>query len=180
MDISQEIDVKKEADFNGLLDSLLSVIKKEVEVYKELQFIITKEFDVLMQPTLDLLSYSNTKKDTCILKARMLEEVRSNIVKKIARFLGREEKEINFTVLSSYGDKSRTAELDTQRKILFPLIQGINEANEKNKGLLDFSLSYVRSSMDFVNNLLSTGADYGGMGRLKSGGLHGRVINREG
>jgi len=32
LDISQEIGVKKEADFNGLLDSLLSVIKKEVEV----------------------------------------------------------------------------------------------------------------------------------------------------
>ena len=133
-----------------------------------------------MHPSLDLLYYSNTKKDTCILKARMLEEARSNIVKKIARFLGREEKEINFTILSSYGNKSRTAEFESQRKILFPLIQAINEANEKNKGLLDFSLSYVRSSMDFVNNLLSAGADYGSMGQLKSGSLHGRVVNREG
>jgi flagellar biosynthesis/type III secretory pathway chaperone len=179
-DIGQEERLKEDIDFDGLLDALLSVLREEVEVYKELRSIIAEEFDILMRPTIDLLSYSNAKKETCVLKVRMLEEVRSNIIKKIARLIDREDKEIDFATLYSYADESRTAELDAQRKILSPLIQSINEKNEKNKDLLDYSLSYIRGSMDFINNLLSTGAEYAPTGKLTANNVNGRILNRKG
>lgn len=172
--------VKRETEFEGILDSLLSVIKKEVEVYRELGVIIAEEFDVLMQPRLDSIAECTTKKFVCIMKAKALEEERAKLVGAIAMALGRKEGEINFTMLSAYADASRAAQLEAQRQILFPLVRAINEANEKNMGLLDFSLSCVRSSIDFVNNLLSTGANYENTGQLKSDGLQGRVVNSKG
>ncbi len=179
-DVNREEKAKKAVDFDELLDALLSMLRKEVDVYEELQIIVAEESAVLMRPSSVCLLDSNAKKETCILKAKMLEEVRANIVKKIAKLLDREEKEINFTLLSSYADERRKRELDARRKMLFPLVQSINEANEKNKGLVDYSLSYIRSSMNFINNLLSSGIGYAHTGRLKIGNTNGRILNREG
>jgi flagellar biosynthesis/type III secretory pathway chaperone len=179
-DISKEEKAKKDLDFDELLDALLSVLRKEVEVYEELQAIIAEEHDVLIRPSSRLLFESNAKKETCVLKAKMSEEVRANIVKKIAKLLDREEKEINFTILSSCADESRKTELDARRKILFPLVQSINKENEKNKNLLDYSLSYIRSSINFINDLLSSGIGYVHTGKLKIGNTNGRILNREG
>lgn len=180
LDINQEASVKTDVDFESLIDSLLSVLTKEVEVYEELRSTIHEERGVIGRPSLDLLSENNNKKETCILKARMLEEVRANIVKKIARRLDREEKDINISLLTSYTEKDQTKALKSRQKSLLPLIQSIKEANEMNQGLLDYSLSYVRNSMNFINNLLSTGAGYAHTGKLKANNTNGRILNREG
>ncbi|MCK9362281.1 MAG: flagellar protein FlgN [Syntrophales bacterium] len=178
MDIGQGL--KKAANFELLLNSLLSVIEQEIDVYRELGKIIAEEADVLMKPGLDSIAASNAKKDDCVFKARLLEEERSKLVRDIAWALGKKGKEINFTVISAYCDAGRAAQLESQRQILFPLIKAINEANAKNMGLLDFSLSYVRGSLDFVNNLLSAGANYERTGQLKTDSLQGRVVNSKG
>lgn len=177
----KQIDKKEaEAEFEVLLDSLIEVIKEEVDVYRELKSLIAEEFDILMKPQVDSIAGSNARKDACILKARLLEEDRSKLVAAIAGILGRKEREINFTLLSSYADESRAAQLKSQRNILSPLVQEISRANKKNIGLLDFSLSYVRSSMNFVSNLLSAGANYESTGQIKTGGMNGRVVNSKG
>ncbi|MHB8829987.1 MAG: flagellar protein FlgN [Syntrophales bacterium] len=178
MDIGQG--VKKAANFEVLLDSLLSTVDQEIDAYRKLQAIIAEESNVLMKPDLDSISASNSQKDDCIFSARLLEEERSKLVRDIAWALGKRGREINFTILAAYCDEGRAARLEAQRQILFPLIQSISKANEKNMGLLDFSLSYVRSSIDFINNLLSAGASYERTGQLKADGLQGRVVNSKG
>lgn len=169
-----------EADFESLLDSLLAVLRKDVEVYRELQEHISEKRDVLIRPSLELLEESNSKMETCVLKAKMLEEVRANIVKKIAKSLQREEKDITLTFLTSYADGPRRTELRVQQRALSSLMGSINEANEKNKALLDYSLFYVKSTMNFINNLLSTGADYVNTGKLRAGARQGRILCKEG
>ena len=169
-----------ETDLEDLLDSLLAVLRKDVEVYRELQGHINEKRSVLTRPSLELLTESNSKTETCALKAKMLEEVRANIVKKIAKCLERQEKDITLTFLSAYVDGQRRAELREQQRVLNSLIGSINEINNKNKVLLDYSLSYVKSTMHFIDHLFSTGADYVNTGKLKAGDRHGRILYKEG
>jgi hypothetical protein len=180
LDINQEVSAKTDIDFENLIDSLLSVLTKEVEIYEELRTTIQEERGLLRRPSLALLSSSNNKKETCILKARMLEEVRANIVKKIAKNLDRNENDINISILSLYTEERQTNALKARQKSLLPLMQSIKEANEINQGLLDYSLSYVRNSMIFINNLLSIGSGYAHTGKLKASNTNGRILNREG
>jgi len=169
-----------EADFESLMDSLLAVLRKEMEVYRELQANMNEKRDVLIRHSLEQLTESNGKMEACVLKAKMLEEVRVNIVKKIARSLGRQEKDITLTFLSSYVDGRRKTELRAQQSALHSLMGSINENKEKNKALLEYSLSYVKSTMNFMNNLLSTGANYIKTGKLLRSNLNGRMLYRKG
>lgn len=169
-----------EADFESLLDSLLAVLRQDVEVYRELQANIKEKRDVLIRPSLELLTESNSKAETCVLKAKMLEEVRANIIKKIAKSLDREEKDITLTFLSSCVDGQRKTELRAQQRALSSLMGSISEMNAKNKVLLDYSLSYVTNSMNFINQIRCTGADYVNTGKLKAGSRSGIMLCKEG
>lgn len=169
-----------EADLEGLLDSLLTVLKKDVEVYRELQANINEKRDVLLKPSLELLTESNSKAETCVLKARMLEEVRANIIKKIAKSLDREENEITLSLLSAYADGQRKTELRAHQRALNSLVGSIKETNAKNKVLLDHSLSYVTNSLNFINQIMCAGADYVNTGKLKTGRKSGMMLCKEG
>ncbi|MCG6536179.1 MAG: flagellar protein FlgN [Syntrophales bacterium LBB04] len=178
-DINQEY-MRKDGDMEGLLDSLLSVLTKEIEIYEELQAAIVEEGISLKRPSLETISESNAKKETIILKARMLEEVRGNIVKKIAKIYDIEEKDVNLTFLTSYVGGNRKNKLKSLQTVLSKLIFTINKNNENNIALLDFSISYVKSTMNFLNNLLSTGADYINTGKLKAAKMNGKLLYKEG
>ncbi len=164
----------------NLVDSLLSAVENEIKVYRELQLVIAQESQVLMKPTLELIRYTSEKKGACISEIRKLEQTRLDIVQRIADFLGRKEDDINFTVLSSYADEHRRMQIESLRRILVPLIKQINEGNEKNRGLLDFSLSYVRGSIHFLTGLMSAGGGYEDTGRMRPASLDGRVLNSQG
>jgi len=167
-------------DLENLLDSLLAVLRKDVEVYRELQGYLNEKRDVLVKPSLDRLNESNSKTETCALKAKMLEEARANIIRKVAKLLDREEKEITLTFLAGYAEGRQKAELRAQQKTLASLVSSVKEINDKNKVLLDYSQAFVKSTMDFVNHLLSAGADYVNTGRLQSSNRNGRMLYRRG
>ncbi len=180
MELNQEQSVNNDSDFEKLVDSLLSVLAKEIEVYEELQAITREERGTLTRPSLELVAESNSKKETCILKARMLEEARANVVRKIAKHLGREEKEINISLLASQAGERQRAALKNRQKILMTLIGAIKETNKMNRDLLDYSLSYVRNSVNFINQIMSTGADYMNTGKLKTSNRNGMMFCKEG
>ncbi len=175
-----ETRLSDEAELTGFLDSLLTVLEQEGEVYEELQAILIEKQNVLARPTLERIFDNNGKMETCVLKGKMLEEVRSNIVKKIAQHLQREVRDINITTLISQADEKRAAALKARQKTLVFLIESIKEADGKNRQLLNYSLDYVKNSVNFINNLLSTGADYANSGRLKIKNRNGKILNRKG
>ena len=180
LDLIQEECMEMDSDFERLIDSLLSVLTKEIVVYEELQAIVHEERGTLQRPSLELISESNNKKETCILKARMLEEVRANIVRKLARHLGREEKDLNISLLVSLVSERQRMALKAQQKVLMTLIGAIKETNKMNRGLLDCSLSYLRNSVNFINQIMCTGADYVNTGKLKTSNRNGIMLCKEG
>jgi len=167
-------------DLKSLYDSLLYVLRSEIEIYRELHRLFVDEKALLVKSSIDELYENSSKKETCILKAKMLEEVRTNLVKKISKFLDIDEDNINFSILLSYGDDVQRRELiECQSSLRFLLIE-IKELNKKNKLLLDSSLVYVQKSIDFINQLVCPTSSYLSTGKLKSNNMNGKILCWEG
>lgn len=163
-----------------LYDPLISVLKKEIEVCRELHASLVHEREILAGSSADELYESNARKEACILKAGMLEDARTKLIGKIAAKLGLEGKEMTLSTLLSHGDDRRKKELKKCRSILRSLLTDINELNERNKLFLNASLSHVQRSIDFLGQLVYPSATYLNTGRLKATNLNGKIVSREG
>lgn len=175
-----DIDVAMEQDLDNLFDSLISLLQREIEVYRGILDSVVEEKKILLKPSLDRIYESNARKETLILKAKLLEEVRTGIVKKIAAALGKSEQEINLSGLALAADKDRGRLIQESRGVLSPILKEIQHRNESNKLLLDSSLVFVRSSIHFINDLLSPSTGYLGTGRMNTLSRNGRLLRTEG
>ena len=167
-------------ELHSLYDSLISVLREEIEVYRELRNSLLNEREILAGSSVDELCESNSRKETCILKARMVEDVRAKLVERIINALSLDGKDRSLSTLLLHGDDSRKKDLKECRSALSPLLIDINELNKRNKTLLNSSLFYVRKSIDFLGQLIYPGATYLSTGRLKASNLNGKIVSREG
>ena len=163
------------------LDSLIDLLKREIMVYKELQATIAHEKTILLKPSLERILESNSKKETVILKAKMLEEGRLKLVRKIARMLNLEDREINLTTLCSYADPLQEKELKQCQSILNGLLTKNKEMNKNNKELLDYSLHFLQGSVDFIHSLFSSAsASYMPSGKMRPISHNGKILRTKG
>ena len=109
-----------EEDSDKAFISLASVLKKELAIYQELKDIIICEKKILIKPSLEALSESNARKENIILKVRMLETARMNILKKIARNLELKIDEINLATMASYAAIEQRREIEESRNTPSP------------------------------------------------------------
>ncbi|HVO65634.1 MAG TPA: flagellar protein FlgN [Syntrophales bacterium] len=168
-------------ELSPLLDSLIILLKGEVVVYRELQAAISHEKITLMKPSLERLLESNSKKETVILKAKMLEDGRLKLIRKIAKILALEENEVNLTVLCSYADNDQKKCLEDCKSILSSLLANNREMNKNNKELVDFSLHFMQGSVDFIHSLLaSASACYMPSGKMRPIARNGKMVQTEG
>ncbi len=174
------IEISMEQDLESLFDSLIELLQREIEVYRCVLDTVVREKSILLKPSLDSIYESNARKETLILKAKLLEEVRSGIVKKIAAALGKPEQGVNLSMLALAADEARGRLIRESRSILSPLLREIQERNENNKLLLDTSLVFVRNSIHFINDLLSPGTGYLETGRMNTLSRNGRLLRTEG
>jgi flagellar biosynthesis/type III secretory pathway chaperone len=163
-----------------LYDPLISLLRKEIVVCRDLHASLMHEREILSGSSPDELHESNARKEACILKAGMLEDARAQLIGKIAATLGLDGRDLTLSALLSYGDDSRKKELKECRSALRSLLTKINDLNERNKKLLDASLSGVQKSIDFLGQLVYPGSTYLNTGRLKANNLNGKILSREG
>jgi len=180
MNNMNHIELSMEQDLDNLFDSLIELLQREIEIYRCILDSVVHEKKILLKPSLDKIYESNARKETLILKAKLLEEVRSGIVKKIAAALGKSEQDVNLSALALAAGKDRGKLIRESRSVLSPLLQEIQERNENNKLLLDSSLVFVRSSIHFINDLLSPSTGYLETGRINTLSRNGRLLRTEG
>ena len=175
-------------ELHSLYDSLISVLKKEIEVYSKLHRCFLSEREILAGSSVDELYESNSRKETCILKARMVEGARTKLIERIINALKLDGKALNkalnknirLSTLLLHGDEDQKRDMEECRSTLSSLLMDIHGLNERNKTLLDSSLFYVRKSIDFLGQLIYPGATYLSTGTLKANNLNGKIVSREG
>lgn len=167
-------------ELHSLYDSLVSVLRKEIEVYKKLYDSLLNEREILSGSCVNELYENNSRKETCILKAKMVKDVRTKLLEKIIYTLNIDRRDIRLTTLLPHGDDSQKKELEKCRSNLRSLLININELSKKNKALLVSSLFYVRKSIDFLGQAISPGVTYMSTGRLKPNNVNGKIVSKEG
>ncbi len=170
----------QETELTALFDALLVTLRQEIDVYRELRETVLAEKDVLKKSSVDELIASNTKKETVILKAKMLEEVKMNTSKKIARMVGYTGNDIHMTLLCTYADDERKRALKACQSILSKLVADINRTNRNNMEFMSISLQSIVGSINFLHSIIFAGNTYSGEGKMATLNPNGRFLNAEG
>ncbi len=182
--LNQDLNIEPEAAVEGtlafLLDSLTDVLWKEVEVYRELREAVAQERKVIMKPSLEALYESNSRKETCILKTRLLEEVRTGLASRIASHLGLDTREISLSGLLFHASPEQRKRLTECQSILRSLVGEITGMNSQNGLLIESSIRFNESAVNFIAGMISGGSSYAESGRLKTNGLNGRICSQRG
>lgn len=179
-DVSMMPDVSVEGTLGTLLDGLVDVLWKEVEVYRELREAVALERQVIMNPSLEELHESNSRKETCVLKTRLLEEIRTSLTGRIAAHLDIDEGEINLSGLLSHASPPQRKRLGECQSILRALVTDITRLNGRNGLLIESSIRFSESAANFIASIISGGSTYAPSGRMITDGLNGRVCSERG
>jgi flagellar biosynthesis/type III secretory pathway chaperone len=172
MEINQEI--------TALFDSLLDILLREIEVYRQMHSVMAEEKRILMKPSLEGLTESNALKETWILKAKLLEEVRDNIVKRIAESIRMNQEDITITAMASDADERCKKNLLACQVELKTILNQIQALNDGNRLLIDNSLSFIGSSIRFMNDMFSQRTGYRENGAFNLVNRNGKMLSVEG
>ena len=178
--IPADQDVQSERQLQSLVESLLMVLKNEIDLQQELQHSLEEERRILQSPDPIKLLQSNTKKEDLLLKAMMLDQVIAEIVKKIAGMVTIREPRSTLSELSAFAPPPLRAELHSCRKLLGSLVMNNREVNERNRNLLDMLLHLVNNSMRVITNLVAASSDYIGTGERNQARMTGAVLCMKG
>lgn len=171
---------QEENSSENIFTSLIEILRKESAVYQELKSAIIYEKKILKKPILDELSHNNAVKENIILKARMLAETRTNVLKKLARSFDLSTSGIKLNQLAGYAGTEQRKEIEAIRDELFLISREINALNAANKDLLDASMSNIKGSLLFINSIMSSESVYLECGKMKTVQKNGIYFHKEG
>lgn len=164
-----------------LFASLIDILGKELAKYQELKdFLTTEKNAITKSGSLEQFNENNSLKENLILKSRILEEVRANILKKIARLFDVDERNIKLSVLAEFTDHEKRETLEKLKNALGRVVSDIARLNEENKYLLNTSLGSIRGSLNFISSLMNRSGVYLGNGAIGENKTSGRLLNAEG
>ena len=167
-------------ELHSLYTYLISILRKEIEVYRQLHQCYLDEKAILSRSSVAELDENNSRKDTLFLKARMLDETRAKVVDKINKALGFGEGTIKISTLLPHAGIGQQKELTDCQSTFRTLLVSVNELSERNRLLINASILYVQKSIKFLGHLISPDEIYLNTGRLRADGVNGRIISRQG
>lgn len=165
----------------GLFTSLIDVLRRELTIYQELKdYLITEKKMLMKSASLIQINKNNAVKENIILKSRILEEVRTNILKKIARNLDIDDDAIKLMSLANYALIENKQIIEKLKNDLLNIAGDINKMNDENKYILDASLNNVKGSLCFISSLLNRSGVYLDSGKINEIRKNGRLLHTEG
>ena len=166
---------------NELFVFLIDVLKKELAIYGELKkFLFTEKKMILKAAPLQQLNENNAVKENLILKARILEEGRINILKKIARSLDIDEKGIKLMSLANHASFEQRKAIEELKYELTAVADDIRNKNDENKYLLNVSINNVNETLEFISSLVNRSGVYLENGKIGEVRKNGSIVRTEG
>lgn len=166
---------------DDLFTSLIDVLTRELTIYQELKDYLASEKRMLMQSaSLVRINECNAFKENIILKSRILDDVRNNILKKIARNLDINDSEIKLMLLANYAVLEKRQVIEKLKNDLLRIAQEIKKINNENKYILDASINNVKGSLEFISSLIDRSGIYLGTGKVNEVKKNGRLLRTEG
>ena len=166
---------------DDLFSALIDVLTGEISIYEELKKFLITEKNMLVKPAAFAeINKSNAAKENIILKARISQEARTNLLKKIARNLDISEDEVNLISLAAFAGAEKGKIIKNLRSALLAITKEIETINSDNSNILDGSIDNVKASLEFLTSLLERSGIYLGNGKIGTVQHNGRLLRTEG
>jgi hypothetical protein len=129
---------------------------------------------------LDNIHECNNAKETLILKLKVMEESRIELIQEIAEShrLAPPVTLAQIIGVEALQDQKRT--LEACRSNLISLINGVREVLQINAVLAERSINYTRDSLSFLNRLTLTMPVYLSNGRIDESSRRGKPLSKKG
>ena len=130
-------------------------------------------------PRLNLkqLNVTCKAKDNLLLKLRILEEQRQQVMERVAAELGCSVRELTLTRLSQQVDETYARRLRDRSTDLLALIQTLQDVTQQNKSLMSHSMQLIQGSYNLLDNLMVTNPVYHRSGDMISDKHTGRLLS---
>jgi hypothetical protein len=161
---------------NRALSELEKILQEEVELHEELISILHSDWEAYREHCPDKIRENNKKKETCLLKIRVLEESRILLVESIAEREPSVSSPPTLSQLLEVAEEPYRSLLTECRSKLLALIKGISEISKDQRRFLKHSLDYLDRSLSLIDYLGSPGTTYAGSGHIHGGKRYGQVV----
>ncbi|MBI4715673.1 MAG: flagellar protein FlgN [Nitrospirae bacterium] len=168
-----------EAVLSPVMENLVSVLQNEVHLYRDLLDLLQREKRCMMDLALDNIHECNNLKETLILKLRVLEESRIELIQDIASASGLENP-VTLGRIIEVAPPIYGKPLESCRSNLVSLLSSVREVVQINAVLAERSIHYTRDSLSFLNRLTHTMPVYLSSGQMGTRPGHGRLVSRKG
>jgi len=159
-----------------LLKKLLGLLEHATELYQSLHAVVQQEKDAVVGLNLHQLNQACKAKDNLLLKLRILEEQREQLMDKLASDFDCSSQEISLTRLSRWVEEPYAGMLRERSADLLTLIQALQEANQQNKTLLTHSLELIQGSYNLLNNAMAANPVYHRRGDIPNNRQTGKHV----
>ena len=162
-----------------LLDKLIGLLANAMKLYQSLLREVQNEKDAVVGMNLEKLTEAGKAKYNLLLKLRILEEQRQQVMERLADHLGCSPQGLTLTKLSQRVDESYGHQLLDLSTDLLALIQALQEATQQNKLLMSHSLQLIQGSCTLLNNLMTVNPVYQRSGNMGGDSPNGRFLSGE-
>ena len=160
-----------------LLDKLLGSLEQATELYQALFRVLQNEKDAVVGLNLQQLNEACKAKDNLLLKLRILEEQREQIMDRVTVELGCAPQGLTITELSLLVDEPYAERLRERSADLSALIQALQDATQQNKFLMAHSMQLIQGSYNLLNNLMAANPVYYRSGNVQNNAQTGKLLN---
>jgi flagellar biosynthesis/type III secretory pathway chaperone len=160
-----------------LLNKLIGLLEHATELYQSLFTVVQDEKNAVVGLNLQQLNEACKFKDNLLLKLRILEEQREQIMVRLAAEIGCSSRGLTLTQLSLLVDESSARRLVDRSRDLLALIQSLQDAMQQNKFLMSHSMQLIQGSYNLLNNLMAANPLYYRSGNVQKTDQTGKLLS---
>lgn len=129
-------------------NTIINILEEQVKAYRALQDLLIKERASLVEIDPRGVEEISKQKDTVVMRLRLLEDERQRLVRQFA-----DEKSVSGNInLDELGRQCGNEQFSKLRTQLRSLLSSIEEMNRINSVLIDRSLKYIRTTVNFFSS----------------------------
>jgi len=160
-----------------LLNKLIGLLEHTTELYQSLFTVVQNEKNAVVGLDLPQLNEACKAKDNLLLKLRILEEQREQIMVRFAAEIGCSPQGLTLTQLSLLVDESYARRLVDRSRDLLALIQSLQDATQQNKFLMSHSMQLIQGSYNLLHNLMAANPLYYRSGNVQNTDQTGKLLS---
>lgn len=160
-----------------LIKKLIGLLEHTTELYKLLFAVVQNEKNAVVGLDLQQLNEACKARDNLLLKLRILEEQREQIMVRLAAEIGCSPQGLTLTQLSLLVDESFARRLIDISRELLALIQSLQDATQQNKFLMSHSMQLIQGSYNLLNTLMAANPLYYRSGNMQKTDQTGKLLS---